>query len=264
MIRTIFGNIQDMKRRTGFVLLTAAALTFLAPLGTSMIPLPRRAFDWLTAGIIWEAAILFTSRTLVRRWLPANSPASSHRTPLQAAVLTLLIASIPAAPLTMLVMNVPVSPMRLAIFWFYAMGLGFILSAIRSGCGTTAAATIRPPLPPASATISPVRLLLADNFLARHAPTLTGATLLALSAEDHYLRIHTDRGQALVLLRLRDALDTLDATTGLQVHRSFWVAKAATPKASRRGQSWQLELPGGVTIPVSRTHIPACRTAGWL
>ncbi|RDI38120.1 LytTr DNA-binding domain-containing protein [Gluconacetobacter liquefaciens] len=120
-----------------------------------------------------------------------------------------------------------------------------------------------------SGELAPARVSIADgvpcrDFLGRHAPDLAGARLLALAAEDHYLRIHTDRGQALALLRLRDAIDSLGEEAGLQVHRSFWVAMHAAPLAARRGQSWQLELPSGLSIPVSKARVAACRAVGWL
>ena len=67
-----------------------------------------------------------------------------------------------------------------------------------------------------------------------------------------------------MLQRLRDAIDSLGEGVGLQVHRSFWVARDAQPQARRRGQAWQLDLANGLSIPVSKANVPACRAAGWL
>ena len=99
-------------------------------------------------------------------------------------------------------------------------------------------------------------------FLARHAPDLAGRRLLALEAEDHYLRIHTVGASSLVLLRLRDATEMLGASSGWQPHRSFWVARGCRARAERRGQGWQLVLENGLVVPVSRAALPAMRAAG--
>lgn len=104
----------------------------------------------------------------------------------------------------------------------------------------------------------------ATAFLARHVSRFAGGTLLALESEDHYLRVHTDRGSDLILMRLRDAIAQLAATPGLQVHRSFWVARAGVAQISRRGPQAQLLLNNGLSVPVSRTYMAALREAGWL
>lgn len=270
--------IRDVMRRGGFVLATAAAMTFLAPWGTQAIPLPRRAFDWLACGVIWETAIWLARDGVSRRRRGADAKAG--RPPFGAYLLTLGIASIPAVPISMLIVNGSVGTAGdFAAFYAYALGLGLILAAIRYGLrsdgaarGHLAAGTVGSgsptalPVPAASmpARDFPTRDFPVRDFLVRHAPDLAGATLLALAAEDHYLRIHTDRGQALILLRLRDAIDSLGADAGLQVHRSFWVAMDAAPRVARRGQSWQLELPTGLNVPVSKANVPACRAVGWL
>ncbi|MDZ5646152.1 LytTR family DNA-binding domain-containing protein [Nitrospirillum sp. BR 11828] len=105
---------------------------------------------------------------------------------------------------------------------------------------------------------------LAGAFLASACPRLSGAGLLALEAEDHYLRIHTDRGSDLVLMRLRDAIADLGEGLGMQVHRSFWVARDAVVAVTVRGQVGQLRLSDGTVVPVSRTALPRLRAAGWL
>lgn len=45
-----------------------------------------------------------------------------------------------------------------------------------------------------------------SHFLSRVPMKLTGAAIYAVQAEDHYLRIHTDRGSALILMPLSQAL----------------------------------------------------------
>eukprot|EP01030_Chromulinospumella_sphaerica_P016261 gene16260-16072_t len=69
------------------------------------------------------------------------------------------------------------------------------------------------------------------RFLDRLPPKLRGAELFAVEAEDHYLRLHTDRGADLILMRLADAVAELDGLEGAQTHRSWWVAKEAPTPA---------------------------------
>jgi DNA-binding LytR/AlgR family response regulator len=92
---------------------------------------------------------------------------------------------------------------------------------------------------------------------------LYGARLIAVEAEDHYLRLHTDRGSDLILMRLTDALGELEGLEGAQTHRSWWVARDAVRGASRRDGRATLTLEGGISAPVSRRYARALREAGW-
>ncbi|WP_233206760.1 LytTR family DNA-binding domain-containing protein [Caulobacter sp. FWC2] len=101
------------------------------------------------------------------------------------------------------------------------------------------------------------------RFLERLPAKLRGAELFAVAAEDHYLRLHTSRGQDLILMRLSDAVAELEGIEGAQTHRSWWVAKAAVEGARRGDGRATLQLKGGVEAPVSRAYAKALREAGW-
>ena len=101
------------------------------------------------------------------------------------------------------------------------------------------------------------------RFLDRLPPKLRGGELHAIEAHDHYLRLHTDRGSDLILMRLSDAIAELDGIEGAQTHRSWWVARAAVDKARRGDGRATLRLRGGLEAPVSRTYARALREAGW-
>lgn len=103
----------------------------------------------------------------------------------------------------------------------------------------------------------------ASRFPARLPPKLKGAAIRAVQAEDHYLRIHTDRGSDLILMRMSDALDELEGLEGAQTHRSWWVAKDAVRDVARGDGRATLTLEGGVVAPVSRRYARALRDAGW-
>lgn len=88
--------------------------------------------------------------------------------------------------------------------------------------------------------------------------------LIALSAEDHYVRVTTTAGTELVLMRLSDAMAEVGQTQGLQVHRSHWVAQDQVIKVTRIGDRGELTLSDGSTCPISRGFMPAVRAAGLL
>lgn len=101
------------------------------------------------------------------------------------------------------------------------------------------------------------------RFLERLTPKLRGARLHAVQAEDHYLRLHTDRGSDLILMRLSDAVAELEGLEGARTHRSWWVARDAVREVKRGDGRASLTLEGGVVAPVSRRYAGALREAGW-
>jgi len=101
------------------------------------------------------------------------------------------------------------------------------------------------------------------RFLERLPVKLRGGEIYAVEAEDHYLRLHTSKGQDLILLRLSDAVAELEGIEGAQTHRSWWVAKAAVRDAKRGDGRATLTLKSGVEAPVSRAYAKALREAGW-
>lgn len=94
-------------------------------------------------------------------------------------------------------------------------------------------------------------------------PRLARARLVAVEAEDHYLRVRTAEGSALVLMRFSDALDALAGQDGYQTHRSWWVARTAVESAHWKGGRGQLVLNDGALAPVSRTYAPRLKGTDW-
>jgi LytTr DNA-binding domain len=101
------------------------------------------------------------------------------------------------------------------------------------------------------------------GFLDRLPPRL-GRDLLCLQMEDHYVRAHTAKGSDLVLTPLKDAVAELGGTDGLQVHRSWWVARDAVAEPLASGRNLSLRLRNGLEVPVSRASVAKLRAAGWL
>jgi DNA-binding LytR/AlgR family response regulator len=92
---------------------------------------------------------------------------------------------------------------------------------------------------------------------------MSGARLLAMEAEDHYVRIHTDRGASLVLTAFETALAKAAHLDGMRIHRSWWVARAAVVGIQRGDGRATLALSGGIQAPVSRRYARLLRAAGW-
>jgi DNA-binding LytR/AlgR family response regulator len=96
----------------------------------------------------------------------------------------------------------------------------------------------------------------ADGRLIGRIPLAQRGRILCLAMEDHYVRVHTDRGSALVLLRLSDAIAEAEAATpGRQVHRSWWVSDEAVERFERAGRTGQVHLQGGIRVPVSQRYL---------
>ena len=83
---------------------------------------------------------------------------------------------------------------------------------------------------------------------------------MCIKAELHYLLVITDKGKALLLYNLKDAIDELGDAVGMQVHRSWWVAANAVATINRTGRQGELVLTDGQLIPVSRNRLKAVTT----
>jgi hypothetical protein len=93
---------------------------------------------------------------------------------------------------------------------------------------------------------------------------LREAQIWAIESEDHYLRVYTDLGSDLILMRLSDAISETEGLDGAQTHRSWWVASKAVTRIERGDGRATLHLHGGITAPVSRTYYRALSATGWL
>ncbi len=88
--------------------------------------------------------------------------------------------------------------------------------------------------------------------------------LVAISVEDHYVRVRTTKGEEMILMRLADAIREVGDTPGAQVHRSHWAAFDQVAAVIRDGDRAVLQMIKGGDIPVSRRHVPTIREAGLL
>lgn len=111
---------------------------------------------------------------------------------------------------------------------------------------------VMPPLPEAERA-----------FRLRLSAKRRAAKLIAIEAEDHYVRVHTDAGSELVSMRFSEALEELARAYGYQLHRSWWVSADAIEAVRWKRGSGEARLAGGITAPVSRSCAGALKEAGW-
>lgn len=90
--------------------------------------------------------------------------------------------------------------------------------------------------------------------LARRLKPENRGRLIRLTAEDHYTDVVTEAGRELILIRFSDALAELGSQSGLQVHRSHWVADAGVVELNSAAGRMMILLKDGSEIPVSRAN----------
>jgi hypothetical protein len=89
-----------------------------------------------------------------------------------------------------------------------------------------------------------------DSFLSQ-LPRAIGKNVVAISSDMHYLHVYTVKGKCMILGSLRDAAAALQGT-GMQVHRSHWIAHDHVTRLIRDGSQWQCLMSNDLRIPVSR------------
>ena len=142
------------------------------------------------------------------------------------------------------------SPVQLLLLYpFVALIQLLIARAISPGDRISAAA---PTDRPAAAPEYP------PEFVAK-LPAALRRDILALEAEDHYVRVHSLHGTGLILMRLADAVAAIDPRLGLRVHRSWWVATDGVRALERKPGGAVVRLVDGTAVPISRTYLPAVR-----
>lgn len=228
-----------------------AFLSFVGAFGTSAAPfLPRTA---LMVSLSWIGSLLGISSFVL----------ASRLKPLQGRpwLVALTGALIMFAPMGVVVYGAVqlVSPRPLPVshlpgFIFTSLVVSTVMhllaAALFRNRGVEQPTTAALPTPP--------------RFLERLPLKLRGAEIWAVESEDHYLRLHTSKGQDLILLRLADAVAELEGIEGAQVHRSWWVARDAIVDAARGDGRATLTLKDGAQVPVSRTYAKVLRERRWI
>jgi len=204
-------------RLAAIIVLASALITAAAPFGTSNMDIALRFLYWL-GGI----SIGWAQWSLIMRLLHRLTSANPWPPGVAGTVAAFFFAGLMALEIYVVrtwLINAPsgigttaflsILGAMLAYCW-----LGQLLVGLASGGSPTASTE------PEEESDSRTEV----RFLRRIPHHIVG-DLLCLRTEDHYLRIHTSAGQDLILFRLKDALSELAGADGMQVHRSYWVAR---------------------------------------
>jgi hypothetical protein len=248
--------------QAGIALAFAVVLTFLAPFGTDRYPTFALIGYWTLCMAAWPVLVAGLGRPLARR---IGAPVGS----LRSLASSTLVASLPmlgvTVAATLAISDWKPGPSELAEqlagIWLIGGAYSYLCDRV---LGTMLASpAIKPTAVPglvaepddtvadSEATKAAV---LEDAFFNR-LPLNIGRDLTCLQVEDHYVRVHTRLGSALVLMRFSDALVSLSAERGLRVHRSWWVAFDAVTGMQRAGRTAELTLSNGIVVPVSQPYL---------
>jgi len=92
------------------------------------------------------------------------------------------------------------------------------------------------------------------GFLGKLPAILEPSEILAIKAEQHYIRVYTPNKEYMILYRFSDAVRSLDESLGQQVHRSFWVNTSAIESVHPRAKEFYIRISTGTDIPVSTPY----------
>ena len=106
--------------------------------------------------------------------------------------------------------------------------------------------------------------MLAQPEFMHKAKHINFAEVIAIKAEGHYIRLHTQEDSTLIHYVFKKALHEIPVEHGSQIHRSWWVAHHAVNKAHKKGKRYQLILTDGLAIPVSDSYLKQVRELGLL
>lgn len=259
-------NAHPLRARTwrGLAIGLAAAvvLAVLGAMNTGQAPFGYRLLYW--ASVILPGSLLgIFVQTAVGAW-----GGLSGRRWTEIAVVALLVS----VPHTFMVIVATalffgldaITPGVVVFFGLTVLMVALVLTTINHLAATPAAEPVHASAPDVPAPDAAPALPALPELIAEKLPVrLRQARLIAIEAEDHYLRIHTDAGSDLVLMRMTDACALLPEAAGARVHRSWWAARAAVETLARREGKAELTLQGRLTVPVSRAMLASLRDQGW-
>lgn len=266
-------NAEPLKRRAfrglAIGVIASLVLTLMGALGTDQAGFGLRLLYWFAVilpGSLFGLGVTYA----VQGW----GGLARHRWR-EAALVAVLVA----VPHTFVVIVASalmfglaaITPPVVAEFGFAVLLLSGVLTTINYLAARpaeavlvpTVAVPVAPEPPPAPAPQPPPPAAMPSAFAERLPLKLRAGRLWAIEAEDHYLRVHTDLGSDLVLMRMADAAALLEALPGARVHRSWWVAKDAVTGSRSRNGDVVLEVEGGLEVPVSRGAKARLAAAGW-
>jgi len=244
-------QIRDTLPTVGIILAVGTLMSILGPYGSHALGIPGVWIYWTgLMAVGWISGRVFTA--LIERTYPDLQPL------LHSLILSILV-TIPICIFVIIIQAV-MGP----AFTIFQLPSVFFMVWVVSAAVTLVSVYMERARDQAAAGKADDSDGTAARALTDKLPhRLRHAPVLALQAEDHYLRVHTGKGDCLILMRLSDAIAAVETLDGARTHRSWWVARGAVTDIARGDGRATLTLSNGVEAPVSRTYAPALREAGW-
>lgn len=258
-----FWSAQDGRSRTrkcGLLLLSGVILAFLLPYDSSGdLNFVLGAGEWLAHALILMMATGPIGRMLFPRLTSADTPA---------VIAIILFAALNAIPVLLMSVlfdyllvsyEAPFSYGADVYLWWLVESLLLTLLVI----GSLSVVAIKFELTTNQTEQQHTKPGAGQQFFNRLSPEL-GTTLMCFEMEDHYLRVHTAKGNELHHMKMADAINELDDYPGIQVHRSWWIALSAVETISKHSRDYKAHLKNGMIVPISRSRVEALREKGLL
>lgn len=246
-----------------------AVLALLGPFGSYAMPAMLRFGYWL--GFILLGYMIIRPVQTVALWL-------AEETPIPRLIALFMAAGLASLPLTAIVgfaiADVTIdtdylgSAFPVLYLQILSIGLGILfLMQLLFADGDSDNQTVSDGSSPQTIKFDDQRSNVSAPELPSFFGTMKaniGSEILCLEMQDHYVNVHTSLGNELILMRLRDAIKELKDVDGLQVHRSWWVARSAVKKIVRDGRNIRLLLQNDIEVPVSRANVVRLKNSGWI
>jgi hypothetical protein len=234
----------DLRVSLGFAILFTVPGTFFAWLTTLLfarLPGAHRlpVLVVLAAGFMASLLIFRPYNVFIYELVSQSTPR------MQALTVSQGYGHVPQSVTRFLLVNVSGLFVWIALNLFFMTRFGF---PVYGSAGTSAA-----PATPTDAA-EPVHGDLPA--FCRAAGIADIADLWAISAEEHYLRLHGAFGTRVIRQTFGAAIEQLPKAQGLQVHRSHWVSFGHAARIET-GKTIQIVLPDGTKIPVSTSYSKA-------
>lgn len=256
-------NENWLRRRSGelcLALALAPIFTWVGPFGIEEDPVLARLGFWCGLFASWFIVVALTELWLARSALYRDLDPRARR------VAVIALAAVPMIPVTGAAINAlngwEASVAEVSELYFQIIVIGSMVTMLADKLVPALVREAAPRLVPAPVIDPPSTVLeemrtacaSACPLIARLPSDIRGP-VLCLEMQDHYVRVHTGRGAALVLMRLRDAIAETAPVAGRQVHRSWWVADEAVERFERAGRAGSVLLRNGRRVPVSQRYL---------
>ena len=251
-------NRSSMLRRIAISLSVGAFVGFLAPFGMHQAPLWISLTFWMSTCLL--GYVIYSPTIALFDWFLQPWLARIWQRVAAGAFAASAVMSFVVPLMVWLFFGNPViySEQFLSVFskTFLIGGVITLISFMRER-----SAQLKDELETVKDTHQTVANKAVEEFIAT-LPIDKRGELLCLEMADHYVKVYTDKGHHLLLMRFKDALTALDNYDGLQTHRSWWVARNAVVKVQKEQRKLQLVLSNDVIVPVSKTYVERVKQAG--